>query len=52
MKDFEKKNVLDTLELLGKLELMLKANGVESRNLDDISEFLWNEWKTKIKEPS
>lgn len=49
MKDYEKKNLLDTLELLGKLELLLKINGVENRNLDEITEILWNEWKTSIK---
>ena len=49
MKEYEKKNLLDALEVLGKLELLLRVNGVESRNLDDITETLWNEWKNSIK---
>lgn len=49
MKEFEEKNLLDALEQLGKLELLLKVNYVESRNLDEITEILWNTWKMNIK---
>ena len=54
MRDYHKQNIEEALHTIGKLELLLKMVDIYGvRDLDELTEILWNEWKKSIeKDPT
>lgn len=45
MKDQHKLNIEEALQTIAKLEILLKMVGVQERDLNQIQEKLWSNWK-------